>query len=33
MVNVPEGSARQEINVVVSWFDELRRRVRLTKSE
>src|SRR6185295_6857486 len=26
MVKVPEGSAPRQINVIVNWFEELRRR-------
>jgi hypothetical protein len=31
MVKVPEGSAPRQINVIVNWFEELRRRVSTDK--
>jgi hypothetical protein len=31
MVKLPEGSAPRRINVIVNWFEELRRRVSTDK--
>ena len=33
IMKVPEGSAPRQINVIVNWFEELRRRVSTDKTK